>query len=225
MSVLIGLIFLAIVIGIALWRKRKAVPVPEEETSISIWQKGKVSKIRPSPAWKGIFVHPGHAWVDILEPNLVAVGIDEFTKSVFGSIEQLTLPEPGTLIQQGGKAWKFERGKRQLVQTSPISGRVVEVNQNLVKNPEILAEKDPKKNWMLKVKPLTLKTELQNLLHGNMLSRWNQAVKEQLVATLTPAQFPVLQEGGEIKPDLGDELTPEQWEKVTKEFFDAGERE
>lgn len=72
---------------------------------------------------------------------------------------------------------------------------------------------------MLKVKPLTLKTELQNLLHGNMLSRWNQAVKDQLVATLTMTEFPVLQEGGEIKPDLGDELTPEQWEKVVRKFL------
>ncbi len=223
MSVLIGLIFLAIVIGIALWRKRKAVPVTEEETSISIWRKGKVSKIRPSPVWKGIFVHPGHAWVDILEPNLVAVGADEFTRSVFGSVEQLTLLEQGTMIEQGGKVWKFERGKRQLVQTSPISGRVVEVNQDLVKNPKILGEKDNRKNWMLKVKPLILKTELQNLLHGNMLNRWNQAVKEQLVATLSLAEFPVLQEGGEIKPDLGDELTPEQWEKVARKFFISGE--
>lgn len=222
MSVLIGLIFLAIVIGIALWRKRKAVPVPEEETSISIWRKGKVSKIRPSPAWRGIFVHPGHAWVDVIAPNLVAVGIDEFTRSVFGSIEQLTLPEQGTLIEQGGKAWKLKRGQRQLVQTAPISGKVVEVNQDLVKNPKILGEKDNRKNWMLKVKPIILKTELQNLLHGNMLNRWNQAVKEQLVATLTPAQFPVLQEGGEIKPDLGDELTSQQWEKVAGEFFNIG---
>jgi len=32
----------------------------------------------------------------------------------------------------------------------------------------------------------------------------------------------VLQEGGEIKSDLGDELTAQQWEKVTREFFNAG---
>ena len=68
------------------------------------------------------------------------------------------------------------------------------------------------------------KTELENLLHGKMLSRWEQAVKDQLVATLTPAEFPVLQEGGEIKPGLGDELTAEQWEKVTREFFSPGKK-
>jgi hypothetical protein len=65
---------------------------------------------------------------------------------------------------------------------------------------------------------------LKNLLHGSVLSQWNQAVKDQLVTTLTTAQFPVLQEGGEIKPDLGDDLTPEQWNKVTKEFFSSGKR-
>jgi hypothetical protein len=37
------------------------------------------------------------------------------------------------------------------------------------------------------------------------------------------AEFPVLQEGGEIKPDLGDGLTSQQWEKVTSEFFSPGQ--
>ena len=95
----------------------------------------------------------------------------------------------------------------------------MEVNRDLAQNPQLLVENDTKKNWMLKVRPVRLKRELQNLLHGNILRRWNQAVKEQLVATLSMAEFPVLQEGGEIKPDLGNELTSQQWEKVAKEFF------
>jgi glycine cleavage system H lipoate-binding protein len=210
MSVILALLFVGIAIGIGAWFQRKRARVPQKEAL----------KAKPLPFLAGIFVHPGHAWVEVLPTNLVAVGADEFTKSVFGSVEELTLPEPGTEIQQGGKAWKLKRGTRQLAQTSPISGRVEEINQDLVQNPQLLAQKDIKKNWMLKVKPIRLKRELQNLLHGNMLRRWNQAVKEQLVATLTMTEFPVLQEGGEIKPDLGDELTPQQWKKIAREFFE-----
>jgi len=233
MSVLLGVIFLTIAFGISLWLKRKGVPATKEKVPLSIWQKirpvsvaeEKTTLAKLFPAWKGIFVHPRHAWVEVIEPNLVAVGTDGFTRSVFGSIEELSIPEVGTTIEQGGKAWKLKRGERQVVQTSPISGRVVEINQELVDNPQILVQKETKKNWILKVKPIRLKKELQNLLHGNILNRWNQAVKEQLVATLSTASFPVLQEGGEIKPDLGDELTSEQWEKVSQEFFDEIERE
>ena len=233
MSVLLGVIFLTIALGISLWLKRKGVSATEEKVPLSIWQKirpvsfaeEKTSLAKLFPFWKGILVHPGHAWVEVIEPNLVAVGTDGFTRSVFGSVDQFTLPEVGTMIEQGGKAWKLKRGERQLVQTSPISGRVLEINQELVNDPQLLVQKETKKNWILKVKPIRLKKELQNLLHGNILSRWNQAVKEQLVATLTMASFPVLQEGGEIKPDLGDELTSEQWENVSKEFFDEIERD
>lgn len=214
MSVLLGLLFLAVVIGVGIWRMRKTVRAPEEEAL----------KAKPPPFLKGIFVHPGHAWVEVLQPSLVAVGTDDFARSVFGSIEKLTLPEQGTLIQQGGKAWMLNRGERKLIQTSPISGRVMEVNKELKSDPQLLSQKDTGKSWILKVKPIKLKTELQNLLHGNILSRWNQAVKDQLVATLTTAQFPVLQEGGEIKPDLGDELTSQQWEKVIREFFTPAKR-
>ena len=209
MSVIIGLFFLAIAIGVSIWVERKRVPVSDEAAL----------KRKPAPMWEDIFVHPGHAWVEVMQPNLVAVGTDEFTKSVFGSVERFRLPDPGTIIQQGEKAWGLKRGKRELVQTAPISGRVVEINQDLVKNPKLLVQRDTKKNWILKVQPLRLKRELRNLLQGNMLARWNQAVKEQLVATLTVTEFPVLQEGGEIKPSLGDELTPPQWEKVSREFF------
>jgi len=210
MSVILWVLFIAIAIGVGAWLQRKRAKVPQEE----------VAEAKRPPFWEGIFVHPGHAWAEVVEPNLVTVGADEFTKSVFGSVEELTLPEPGTVIQQGGKAWKLKRGTRQLAQTSPISGRVEEVNRELVQNPRALVQKDTKRNWMLKVRPIRLKRELQNLLHGNMLHRWNQSVKEQLVATLTMAKFPVLQEGGEIKSDLGDELTPQQWEKVSREFFE-----
>jgi len=212
MSVILALLFAGIAIGTGVWLQRRRAGVPKEEAL-----KAKL------PAFlKGVFVHPGHAWVEVIEPNLVAVGVDQFTRSVFGSVERLTLPDTGSMLQQGGKAWRLKRGNRELAQISPISGRVEAVNQDVMQNPQLLAQKDGRNNWMLKIRPLRLESELHNLLHGNLLSQWNQAVKDRLVATLTAAEFPVLQEGGEIKPDLGNELTSEQWEKITAEFFNPG---
>lgn len=168
---------------------------------------------------KGIFTHPTHTWAEVVRPNLVNVGMDKFTPSVFGSIQEIQVPGQGRRIYQGGKAWRIKRGERELVQASPVSGRVVEVNKEFIKNPNLLNRENPEKNWILKIEPTNLAREIRNLLSGEMLARWNQAVKEQLVATLVPTDYPVLQEGGEIKPDLGDELTPQQWEKVAREFF------
>ncbi len=210
MSVLIILIFVAIAIGISVYRNRKAVP---ETESI---------KVKLSNALKVLFVHPGHAWVEVFEPSLVAVGADDFTKSVFGSVEQLTPPQVGSMIQQGGKAWGLKRGKRQLVQTAPISGRVVEVNQSLVNNPRLMTEPGTEKSWILKVQPIGLPRQLKNLITGGTLVRWNQALKEQLASILGPAEFPVLQDGGELAPNLGNNLTEEQWKKVAEEFFKSG---
>lgn len=210
MSVLLALLFLGIAVAIGYWLEKRRAGVPREEVLEAKFPYGEGA----------FFVHPGHAWVKVVEPNLVTVGVDEFTRSVFGSVEELALPEPGVLIRQGGKGWRLKRGERRLDQTAPITGRVVEVNRDLVQNPRLLAEKGAQSNWMLKIRPVSAKSHLKNLLHGNVLSRWNQSVKEQLVATLTTAEFPVLQEGGEIKSDLGDGLTPQQWKKVSREFFD-----
>lgn len=206
---LIAIVFL--VIFIAFWRLLNAprrLPVGE-----SIAESVQIIK--------GIFAHPSHTWAEVVQPNLVNVGMDKFTSSVFGSIQEIELPSQGDRIYQGDKAWKIRRGKRELVQVSPISGRVMEVNKKLVENPKFLNQENPEENWILKIAPIRLAREARNLLSGEMLGRWNQAVKEQLVAGLVPSSFPVLQEGGEIKPDLGDELTPQQWEKVARDFFNA----
>jgi glycine cleavage system H protein len=170
---------------------------------------------------RGIFAHPSHTWAEVVQPNLVSVGMDKFTSSVFGTIQQIELPRQGDRIYQGDKAWKIKRGKRELVQASPVSGRVVQVNQELVENPGLLNQGNPEKRWIVKIAPIRLAREARNLLTGEMLGWWSQAAKEQLVSALVPSSFPVLQEGGEIKPDLGDELTSEQWEKVARHFFNT----
>jgi len=172
---------------------------------------------------KGIFAHPSHTWAEVVQPNLVNVRMDKFTSSVFGSIQEIELPSQGDRVYQGGKAWKIKRDGRELVQVSPVSGRVVEVNKKIIENPRLLNQENPEKNWILKIAPTGLAREVRNLLSGKMLARWNQSVKEQLVADLVPTSYPVLQEGGEIKPDLGDELTSQQWEKIVRDFFNAGE--
>lgn len=173
-------------------------------------------------AIKGIFVHPNHTWVEVVQPNLVNVGMDKFASSVFGSIQEIELPHQGDRIYQGGRAWKIKRGGRGLVQVSPLSGRVVEVNKKLLENPKLLNQKNPEENWILKIAPIRLAREVRNLLCGEMLGWWNQATKEQLVVALVPSSYPVLQEGGEIKPDLGDELTSQQWNKISSDFFNTG---
>ncbi|KPL02805.1 MAG: hypothetical protein AMJ90_04770 [candidate division Zixibacteria bacterium SM23_73_2] len=170
----------------------------------------------------GVFSHPSHTWAEVVQPNLVNVGMDKFTSSVFGSIQKIELPDLGERILQGDNAWKIKRGERELAQSAPLSGRVVEVNKELIENPSLLNKENPEKNWILKIEPTRLARDLKNLLSGEMLTRWNQTVKEQLVASLVPTDYPVLQEGGEIKPDLGDDLTTQQWEKVAKDFFNAG---
>jgi glycine cleavage system H protein len=173
-------------------------------------------------ALKGVFAHPSHTWAEVVQPNFVNVGMDRFASSVFGSIEEIELPTPGDRIYQGGRAWRMKRGQRELVQASPVSGRVMEVNRKIVENPGLLNQENPEQNWILRIAPARLAREARNLLSGEMLGRWNQAVKEQLVSALVPTSYPVLQEGGEIKPDLGDDLTSEQWERIARDFFNAG---
>lgn len=209
MSIILALIFFTIVITVGYLINRRNVPATEK---VVVDKKGVF-------ALKGIFTHPGHTWVEVVEPDLVNVGMDRFTKSVFGSINNIKVPAKGETINQGGKAWTVERDGRQLHQVSPISGKVVEVNRAILNDTKIMNDRNGERNWILKIEPSKLRKELRNLLYGDMAARWNQLAKEQLVSVLVPAGFPVLQDGGDISPNLGNELPDHEWEKLTKEFF------
>ena len=98
MSVILAILFLGVILIIGLLIRRNTVPVPE-----------KTIQKKDTPVLKGIFVHPSHTWIEVVEPDLVNVGMDKFAKSVFGSINKIGIPEKGETIHQGGKTWTLKK--------------------------------------------------------------------------------------------------------------------
>ena len=68
-----------------------------------------------------------------------------------GDIVFLELPEAGAEFRKGGIFATIESVKAASEIYMPISGRVVEVNESVVDNPEILNESPYEKGWLIKV--------------------------------------------------------------------------
>jgi len=82
--------------------------------------------------------HPGHSWLARERRNLVRVGADEFAAALAGSVDKIELPKPGQWIRQGQKAWTFFRNGEKAEMVSPTEGEVVEVNQELARDPSLV---------------------------------------------------------------------------------------
>ena len=105
-----------------------------------------------------------HEWVQI-EGDTGVVGVTDFAASELGDVVFVELPEPGSEFSQGDTVGTIESVKAVADLYLPISGEIVEVNQDVVDSPE-LVNKDPMDGgWLLKVK-LSDPGELDQLLYA-----------------------------------------------------------
>jgi len=103
-----------------------------------------------------------HEWVR-LDRGEAIIGITDFAQDQLGDLVYFDLPEPGAQVRQHAKLGEVESVKAVSEIYAPISGEVIEVNQQVTDSPEVV-NKDPfGEGWLLKVKPADA-SEMDSLL-------------------------------------------------------------
>ncbi|QWC00559.1 glycine cleavage system protein GcvH [Mycoplasmatota bacterium] len=120
---------------------------------------------------EGLYYSEDHEWVKVLEDNIVLVGITDFAQAELGDVVFVDLPEEGDEIVQGEEFGAVESVKAASDLVAPVSGEVIEINEDLVGEPEKVNE-EPYEAWFIKVK-LSDPKELDSLLN-------NKAYKEEI---------------------------------------------
>jgi len=91
-----------------------------------------------------------HEWVKV-EGNRVRIGITDFAQSELGDIVFVELPEVGDEVEADEPFGSVESVKTVSELYAPISGKVVEVNDELDDSPEFVNESPYEKAWMIVV--------------------------------------------------------------------------
>ncbi|ENL6186260.1 glycine cleavage system protein GcvH [Staphylococcus pseudintermedius] len=103
-----------------------------------------------------------HEWVKV-EGNTAIIGITDFAQSELGDIVFVELPEVEDELTEGETFGSVESVKTVSELYSPVSGKVVAVNENLEDAPEAVNESSYEEAWMVKVE-LKDESELDALL-------------------------------------------------------------
>lgn len=93
-----------------------------------------------------------HEWV-LQEDGTVRIGITEFAQSELGDIVFVELPSVGDELTIDQPFGSVESVKTVSELYAPLSGEVVEVNEELEDSPELVNESPYEKAWMVVVKP------------------------------------------------------------------------
>lgn len=105
-----------------------------------------------------------HEWV-LQEDGTVRIGITEFAQSELGDIVFVELPSVGDELTIEQPFGSVESVKTVSELYAPISGEVVEVNEELEDSPELVNESPYEKAWMVVVKPSDA-SQLEALLNA-----------------------------------------------------------
>lgn len=93
-----------------------------------------------------------HEWVKS-EGGNVRIGITAFAQSELGDIVFVELPEVGDEVKANEPFGSVESVKTVSELYAPVSGKVVEVNEDLSDSPEFVNESPYVKAWMVVVEP------------------------------------------------------------------------
>ena len=103
-----------------------------------------------------------HEWASINE-NVITIGITEFAQSELGDIIFVEFPDLNINVQKKDAIGTLEAVKTVADIFSPISGLIIELNENLESNPELINESPYDQGWILKIK-VTNSDEFNSLL-------------------------------------------------------------
>ncbi len=113
-----------------------------------------------------------HTWAKIEDNGSVTVGMDAFGAKAAGNIEFIDLPMEDDEFEGGEAFGSLESAKWVGGLLMPVSGTVIEVNENIEDELSLIAEDPYSEGWLIKVKPSHLKEDLKNLIHGTDIGPW-----------------------------------------------------
>jgi glycine cleavage system H protein len=103
-----------------------------------------------------------HEWVKVKDSTAV-VGITSYAQDELGDVVFVQLPDVGSAVKHSEPTGIVESVKAASDLFSPISGKVVAVNQKLFDHPELINQDPYGEGWMIEVEMTDL-SELDKLL-------------------------------------------------------------
>jgi glycine cleavage system H protein len=120
-------------------------------------------------------------WVKI-SANAVEIGITDFLQTKLGDILFFTL-ESKSDLKRDQPLGTIESIKATLEIISPISGRVIAVNDTLDQNAEFLTQDPYGRGWIIKVEPSEWEAEQEKLLTPEAYFAWMQGNAQKAIKT------------------------------------------
>ncbi|MGF1723464.1 glycine cleavage system protein GcvH [Photobacterium nomapromontoriensis] len=106
-----------------------------------------------------------HEWVRDNGDGTITMGISNHAQGLLGDVVFVDLPDVGDATQAGETFSLVESVKAASDIYSPITGEIIEINEELEDSPELVNDEPYEGGWIAKIR-ITDVEELSNLIDG-----------------------------------------------------------
>lgn len=114
--------------------------------------------------------HREHTWVRV-EGNKATVGITYYAQESLGDIVYIDTPELEATVDAGSELTQIESTKATSSVISPVSGTIIEFNEDLADSPEIINEDPYGRGWIVVIE-MDDESELDELMDADEYERY-----------------------------------------------------
>jgi len=126
----------------------------------------------------GLYYSREHEWMK-QEGGKCRIGLTDYAQKSLHEVVFVDLPKVGTNVSQAQSIGTVESVKAVADVFSPVSGEIVEANQNLPDKPELVNQSPYDDGWVAVIKPSNLDVEIKNLLDANGYCEFLKSVIEK----------------------------------------------
>ena len=105
-----------------------------------------------------------HEWV-LVEDNVATIGVSDHAQELLGDLVYVELPDQGSTVAAGDSVGVIESVKAASDTYAPLSGEIIEVNDELEDAPEKINNDPYGDGWMYKI-AIEDPEEIENLLNS-----------------------------------------------------------
>ena len=102
-----------------------------------------------------LFYTKEHEWANFKD-NEVIIGITDYAQSQLGDIIFIEFPEIGDRVNAGDSFGEVEAVKTVSELYAPVTGTILEVNENLEDSADLVNSDPYGDGWLIKIKPTNL---------------------------------------------------------------------
>lgn len=165
-----------------------------------------------------------HTWIKS-ELEFVTVGISASIVYLFAPITELIFLQVPSLVSKGTPcAWLMHRDGILTIR-SPFRGELFEINEALLKYPDLVNQDPYFAGWLFKIKTVELITGFMSRseflkLYQNRIELLKKELLSNLAESIKPASIPTLQDGGRVIETVKELLGTKRYFSIVNKVFE-----